>query len=138
MTTHNAGPDCGVAVGQPHVNECDIGRCSVCGSQRTICDCEGHDPRASAWTGEWPDQCELMVKLEANTRDDIVRQITEDVNEDSIVRCDFCGGTEDVGIDLLPPDYEVTAAWCGICHERLFRLPESVDTDRVDWLHEGL
>ena len=49
-------PDCGVAVGEPHENECDVELCSTCGGQRISCDCETHDPSQSIWTGEWPSE----------------------------------------------------------------------------------
>ena len=52
MTTEHNCPDSRVAVGKPHINECDIELCSACGSQQITCDCEGHDPMVSEWTGE--------------------------------------------------------------------------------------
>src|SRR5687767_518700 len=49
-------PDCGCLVGQPHRNECDVERCSVCGFQRISCgECKGHDSMVTAWTGRWPE-----------------------------------------------------------------------------------
>ena len=47
-------PDCGVKVGEAHKQGCDVERCSACGGQRLMCDCKGHNPKASRWTGEWP------------------------------------------------------------------------------------
>lgn len=48
--------DCGVAVGEPHLERCDVELCTVCGGQRMLCDCEGHDKEAACWTGEWPER----------------------------------------------------------------------------------
>jgi hypothetical protein len=55
MTNQHLCPDCGVAVGQKHINECDVERCSVCGGQRNGCNCVGHGPVQAVWAGEWPE-----------------------------------------------------------------------------------
>jgi len=47
-------PDCGVAPGEQHFDGCDIEFCSECMLQRMICDCEGHDPELTRWTGLFP------------------------------------------------------------------------------------
>jgi hypothetical protein len=60
-------PDCAVGVGQVHDDGCDIERCSSCGLQRLMCllttgGCVDHDPRAEAWSGEWPGMAECRAR----------------------------------------------------------------------------
>lgn len=47
-------PDCGVPPGTPHMDGCDVERCSVCGQQRLGACCAGHNKQDARWTGEWP------------------------------------------------------------------------------------
>lgn len=50
--------DCGASPGEPHIEGCDVERCSVCGHQRIGCGCKGHDRRFARWTGIWPGKAE--------------------------------------------------------------------------------
>lgn len=54
-------PDCGVAPGRPHLDNCDVERCSACGGQHLMCECEDHDPLFSRWTGLWPGNAESKL-----------------------------------------------------------------------------
>lgn len=59
--------DCSAKPGQPHVEGCDTERCSVCGGQSFLDDCEGHDPLFARWTGLWPGAAEAdMLGLDLN------------------------------------------------------------------------
>lgn len=44
--------DCGVKVGQYHLDKCDVEECSQCGGQYLTCECEGEIKRLP-WSGEW-------------------------------------------------------------------------------------
>lgn len=43
--------DCGVGLGEVHIEGCDIEACSVCNSQRLSCSCSGHKPELMTWQG---------------------------------------------------------------------------------------
>lgn len=62
MNRRTICPECGTGIGEPHNTQCDVECCSVCGGQRITCDCEGHDPMASAWTGEWPEGSSISLR----------------------------------------------------------------------------
>ena len=70
MTIQTMCPDCGAIPGLPHHDDCDIQRCSVCGTQRLTCGCEGHEPLRSIWTGDLPKKknVELSLKLSKDKR----------------------------------------------------------------------
>lgn len=61
-------PDCNVKPGQPHMEGCDVERCSICGTQLLMCSCDGHDKAFARWTGIWPGEAEaVLLGIDLNT-----------------------------------------------------------------------
>lgn len=57
-------PDCGVVPSVPHVDGCDVARCTVCGWQRISCDhAESDEGWGAIWTGRWPGDIEVEEGL---------------------------------------------------------------------------
>lgn len=52
--------DCDATPNSCHLDNCDVERCSVCGGQRLMCECEDHDKAFARWTGFWPGQLECI------------------------------------------------------------------------------
>ncbi len=52
-------PDCGVGIEKPHIEGCDIERCSMCGMQKLTCDCVGSERVLENWMGIWPERGKL-------------------------------------------------------------------------------
>ena len=44
-------PDCGTRNGKPHIDDCDVERCSACGGRRIQCGCPEHDPAMTTRIG---------------------------------------------------------------------------------------
>lgn len=79
-STSPACPDCRALSRQRHLDQCDVQRCSDCGSQRITSDCPGHDPAISSWTGELPDRFLKLTFEEAC--EDLIATFTDYVESD--------------------------------------------------------
>jgi hypothetical protein len=73
-----ACPDCRVALGQPHLDFCDVARCLQTGLQRIGC-AEAHECGRDRWEGRWPGEadCERLGWMLAPGLPDLNRLVVE-------------------------------------------------------------
>jgi hypothetical protein len=71
-------PSCEVAIGHPHVEDCDVARCLVTGLQRLSCEHE-HNCGNDTWSGRWPGEtdCERLGWMIGPGLPDINRLLAE-------------------------------------------------------------
>jgi hypothetical protein len=48
----NQCPDCSVTIGELHLEGCDVSRCTTCGGQELMCEC--NQTKRDKWDGFWP------------------------------------------------------------------------------------
>lgn len=56
-------PGCGVTIGNPHSNGCDVEHCPECGRQKISCDCDVQNSStlpAIVWSGFWTGEVECF------------------------------------------------------------------------------
>ena len=73
-------PDCEVAIGEEHVDGCDVARCLVNGRQQLSCE-DDHDCGWDVWSGWWPGtvDCEQLGWMIGPGLPDLNRLYTEAV-----------------------------------------------------------
>jgi len=85
--TQKTCPDCGVAPGAHHTDNCDVARCLATGLQRLGCS-ESHDCGLDIWTGRWPgeEECEEFGWMLGKDLPDLNRLLMEATWDPSLKR----------------------------------------------------
>lgn len=64
LETFETCPDaaCGVAIGEVHLNECQIARCKICGEQAFSCLLMGNKHSSTVFKGEFPGMSQAIER----------------------------------------------------------------------------